>query len=73
MFVAVVVPSSSSGSGSSCCGRKRLRSFEWPDPVGPGQAGRFACGRRKRTARPGATGSGQSKKNAAIKDIIYTD
>jgi len=21
-----------------------LRSFEWPDPVGPGLTGRFACG-----------------------------
>jgi len=32
----------------------------------PGLAGRFACGRRKRTARPSPTGSGQSKRTQPV-------
>jgi len=36
--------------------------FDWPDLVWPSLASRFACSRRKRTARLGPTRSGQSKR-----------
>ena len=48
---------------------QRLRSFEWPDPVGPGLAGRFACGRRKRTARPVRPGLASQKERSQSYDM----
>ena len=39
--------------------------FDWPDPVGPGLAGRFACGRRKRNGQAGSDRVWPVKKNAA--------
>jgi len=68
-----VMIGNASTNEQQCLQRQWMRSFErpdhgplfrgpWPDPVGPGRAGRFASGRRKRTARSGPTGSGQLKK-----------